>query len=195
LTVNYDEEYSKYERAVRAFSQKRDEKHLADALILLSRIVRAEFARLDSRLKDLWEVYESLAEAREDIAKKVEGLEKDLSRLGRAVGALTESFYSQLFIDYLKSEGYRILRRVRNLSVDGSDIDLFVEAEKDGERYYFAVEVKVSAKHGDVGSLIAKAELLGERLGVRVIPVLVGAQVRSDVVRFAEERGVLVLTF
>ena len=195
------------------FQQERDVAALSEALLTLSEIIqegyknvderlgklearlRAVEERLDSGLRDLTLEYERLANSYSSLVERVGQLEKGLFHLGDALGALVETTYSRFFLDYIREEGYHVVRATRNYRVDSEDIDLFVEAEKEGEKYYFVVEVKVRPKHSDVGILLAKAELVASRLGVEVKPVLVGARIGHEVELYARNKGVLVVVF
>lgn len=120
---------------------------------------------------------------------------KRFSRLEEGLGALTESTYTHYVWEDLNAElttsGEVVLRRVRNADFDGVDVDLFVETDK---RVY-VVEVKVRPRVEDVGALLAKAEVVGDKVGKPAVPVLAGALMGKDVLSYAKGKGILVYVY
>ncbi|MEM4966256.1 MAG: hypothetical protein QXS45_05735, partial [Sulfolobales archaeon] len=82
--------------------------------------------------------------------------------------------------------------RVRNARLDEVDIDLLVESD----RRVYVVEVKVRPKHGDVGSLLSKLDVVRKRYPEKeVVGVLAGVWVGREVEEYARERGVVVYAY
>ena len=83
-------------------------------------------------------------------------------------------------------------RFTRNYRVNDEDIDLPVLATENGEETLSVVEVKTEPNHGDVGSLLAKTELVQAKLGhPRVQPVLAAVYLGREVEAYARRKNVL----
>ncbi len=148
-----------------------------------------------------------LKKLREDSNKRFEALERKLlehdTRLGRVesrldrieleLGALGESFYAKAFMDELKDEletrGEKLEFKERNARVDNEDIDLLIVTDK----AVYVVEVKVKPKHGDVGELLAKADVVRKHYKDRkIVPVLAGAMIGKEIEEYAKQKNVQV---
>ncbi len=165
---------------------------------LEERVTRLEerLAKLEERLAKLEEV---VAQALEKLSKLYEAFEEQRRRLdllAMEVGALAESMYSRFVFEDLKSEiissSDQVVYSKRNYRVDGEEIDMVIVTA----RTVYVVEVKVKPRHSDVGSLIAKAELVSRKYpGKEVKPVLAGALIGGEVEEYATARGVRVLNY
>ncbi len=132
----------------------------------------------------------------EAVEKKLLEHDKRLARIELELGALTESFYSKVLWDDLREEirerGERIIARRRNYRIDESDIDLFIETDKS----VYVVEVKVKPKHDDVGSLLAKIDLVREKFPEKeVVGILAGTMIGSEVEQYARRKNIKVYTY
>ncbi len=169
--------------------------------------VRSRLDRLEKDLADLRARLISVEERVSGLAKDLEGIEavvrenremlgkvwKRLNKHEITLGALTEVTLARAVKEELAAEGYTILRVTRNYSIDNEDVDMLAYAEKGGEEVVFAVEIKIKPKHSDVGSLVAKKELIEAKKRVTVIPVLAGVWVGAEVESYAVSKGVKVL--
>ncbi|RLG85709.1 MAG: hypothetical protein DRO39_04955 [Thermoprotei archaeon] len=127
----------------------------------------------------------------DDVDRRLEALRRDVARLGDAVGALTESTYAKFFLDMVvqrcAAEGVRLLSWQRNAKVDGVDVDLLIVTERE----VYVVEVKVSPSHRDVDSVARKADVVKRRYpDKKVVAVLTGARIGSEVLSYALGKGV-----
>jgi hypothetical protein len=117
-------------------------------------------------------------------------LEKRVSRLELEVGALSEITLTRYVWEDLREElrlrGEEVVARARNARVDGYEVDLLVETNKN----VYIVEVKVKPMRKHVDSLLKKAKVIQERYGKPVILILAGAMIGNDVEKYAESKGI-----
>ncbi len=159
-----------------------------DDVRVSQRIIEGEIKEVKARLEVLEGELVDVKRRLSDVNSKLEGISLN-------IGGLAESSYSRFFLELLREKGYRIINYQRNVMLDSLDADLVVEAERDGKQVVFLVEVKVKPDHGDVGRLIALADLYEARRGVRPVPVLVGVWVGGEVEAYARRRGIMVVRF
>ncbi|MEB3772625.1 MAG: hypothetical protein GSR82_02970 [Desulfurococcales archaeon] len=156
------------------------------------KIVKGKLEKYDGKLENLVSNYQNLADKAVDISEKMNEINKRLSRLEMYVGALTETFISEAFVENLLKEGYIIKNKLRNYSINEEEIDLVVIAEKEGKEKHFVVEIKVKPKHSDIGALLSKAEIYSSKAGVKAIPVIAGVWIGLEIKSYAESKNVIV---
>ncbi len=159
--------------------------------------------RHEVEIKKIWEKLEQhdrkFNEILEEIKKiwlKLEEHGSRLSRIELELGTLSESFYCKALWDDLREEiigrGERVVFKKRNMKIDESDIDLFIETDK---RVY-VIEVKVKPKHEDVGELTAKADVVKKHYPRKeVVSILAGALIGREIEEYAKGRNVKVYTY
>ncbi|MEM0027787.1 MAG: hypothetical protein QXT53_07950 [Ignisphaera sp.] len=131
-----------------------------------------------------------------ELVSRVESLEHRVSNIELALGALTEAsiaryLYEDL-VEELSARGEKVLHRIRNHRVDNLDIDLFIETDKT----VYVVEVKVRPRHSDVGSLIAKVDVVKTRYpNKNVVGILAATLIGREVEEYAKQKGVDVYRF
>lgn len=113
-----------------------------------------------------------------------------MSRIESVTGGLAGAVLSRIFLEELAARGFKVGRAERNYRVKEEDVDMLVEAEKDGRPVLFVVEVKVRPKHSDVGALLAKAHLVKAEARAEVKPVLAGVWIGAEVEAYARSQGV-----
>ena len=150
----------------------------------------------DEKFRAVMEEIRRIWEEIGKIWRELGEMNRRLSSLELALGALTESSYARFVWEELREEirdrGERLLQRRRNARLDGEDIDLLVVTDKT----VYIVEVKVKPRHRDVAALLAKAELASKRYpDKRVVPVLAGAMIGSEIEEYALQKGVKVYTY
>jgi Holliday junction resolvase-like predicted endonuclease len=122
-------------------------------------------------------------------------LEKRASRLELEVGALSEITLTRYVWEDLREElrlrGEEVVARARNARVDGYEVDLLVETNKN----VYIVEVKVKPTRKHVDSLLKKAKVVQERYGKPVISILAGAMIGNDVEKYAESKGIKIYRY
>ncbi len=57
------------------------------------------------------------------------------------------------------------------------------------DRAAYVVEVKVRPTINDVGALLAKADVVREKLGKPIVPILTGSYIGSEVEAYAKGKG------
>ena len=128
-------------------------------------------------------------------ADKWEDAKKRFARIEAVLAASVEAQFSRYvwedILAEVKASGESVLKRVRNADFDGVDVDFYIETEKRA----FVVEVKVRPRIEDVGALLAKADVVREKTGKEVVPVLTGAYIGKEVEAYARGRGVVVYKY
>ena len=139
--------------------------------------------------------YEAWRKFVEDYYAFREDVVRRLSKLEESHGAAVEAQFSRYVWEDLReaisASGESIVRRMRNADFDGVDVDLLVETEGRA----FVVEVKTRPRVEDVGALLAKAEIVRDKLGKPVVPVLTGALIGREVEAYARGKGIQVYSY
>jgi Holliday junction resolvase-like predicted endonuclease len=145
-------------------------------------------------------ILEELKRLREDFEKWIkiekerwEAADKRFARIETTLGAIAEAQFSRYVWEELREEGRgeAVLRRERNVDLDGVDIDLLVETD----RHVYVVEVKTRPKIADVGALLAKCDVAQQKLGKPAIPILTGVMIGREVEAYARGKGVRIMKF
>ena len=148
----------------------------------------------------LGEILGELKRLREDFEKWIkiekerwEAANKRFARIEASLGAIAEAQFSRYVWEELREEGRgeAVLRRERNVDLDGVDIDLLVETD----RHVYVVEVKTKPKIADVGALLAKCDVAQQKLGKPAIPILTGVMIGREVEAYARGKGVRIMKF
>lgn len=148
----------------------------------------------------LGEILEELKRLREDFEKWIkmekerwEAADKRFARIETTLGAIAEAQFSRYvweeLRDEIKGRGEAVLRRERNVDLDG--VDLLVETD----RHVYVVEVKMRPKIADVGALLAKCDVAQQKLGKPAIPILTGVMIGREVETYARGKGVTIMKF
>ena len=125
----------------------------------------ARLGNISEYVKSNSELIERLEERVEDIQEEIrEELTKRVSSLELSIGAIAEVILTRLAEEALEKEGYEITERVRNYRIDNEEIDLLLRTKKDGKDSIVLVEAKVKPKFSDIGSLLAKKDLIKEAI-------------------------------
>jgi Holliday junction resolvase-like predicted endonuclease len=126
---------------------------------------------------------------------RLDNIEKRVSRVELELGALSEVTLTRYLWEDLKEElrsrGENVILRRRNLKINGYDIDLFVESDKN--IYIVEVKIKPSKKH--VNKLLKMAKIVEERFKKPAILILTGAMIGDDVERYAENKNVKIYRY
>jgi len=122
-------------------------------------------------------------------------LEKRVSRVELEVGALSEITLTRYIWDDLREElrlrGEEVIARVRNAKVNGYEVDLLVETNKN----IYIVEVKVKPTRKHIDNLLKKIKAIQEKYKKPVIPILAGTMIGNDVERYAESRNIKIYKY
>ncbi|MEM1897152.1 MAG: hypothetical protein QXD93_05605 [Ignisphaera sp.] len=148
--------------------------------------------RLDAIEKRLEEHSKRL----EELTNVVTMLVKKTTDLEQTIGGLTEASIARYVYEDLAKElyhkGEHILKRVRNARLDDVDIDLLIETN----RSVYVVEVKVKPRHGDIGILLSKIDLVKKHyIEKEVIGILAGVWIGKEVENYAKEKGIMVYIY
>jgi len=126
---------------------------------------------------------------------RLDNIEKRVSRVELELGALSEITLTRYIWEDLREElrsrGENVILRRRNLKINGYDIDLFVESDKN--IYIVEVKIKPSKKH--VNKLLRMAKIVEERFKKPAILILTGAMIGDDVERYAENKNVKIYRY
>lgn len=158
--------------------------------------LREDFNELIRMQEKMWQ--ESQRRFEEFVRIQEERWEETLKRFSRLeleLGAVTESMYSRYFWEDLREElkysGESVLEKSRNAVINDVEVNMLVVTD----RRVYVVEVKVKPTIGDVGALIAKAEVISSKLGKPAVLVLAGALIGDDVKAYAKSKGVKVYSY
>ena len=172
--------------------------------------------RLDRHEEEMRRIWESIEKLRQDFLifikeqerrweendrkweeayKRFEAIERRLSRVELSLGALTEVTLTRYVWEDLKEEirfkGEEVITRLRSVIVDGFEVDMIVETNKN----VYVVEVKVKPTIDDLRDLMKKVEVVRRRYGKQVIPILAGTLIGEDIKVLAKSEGVEVYTY
>ena len=146
--------------------------------------------RLEERQQRLEERQQKLEERMIEVIEELRNTRRLAELNRRDIGALTEAFYTRIAWEELKEEiSDKIMRRARNFIIDNVEVDLLIETQE----LIYIVEVKIQPNHHDINELLKKAELVRERLGKRVKPILAGTWIGSEIKKYAIEKNVKIL--
>jgi len=184
---------------------KRLEEH-SKRLEELTKTIEEHNKRLEEHSKRLEELTKTIEEHNkrleehskrlEELTNVVTMLVKRTSDLEQTIGGLTEAsiaryVYEDLAKD-LSHKGEHILKRVRNARLDDVDIDLLIETN----RSVYVVEVKVKPRHGDIGILLSKIDLVKKHyIEKEVVGILAGVWIGKEVENYAKEKGIVVYIY
>ena len=126
---------------------------------------------------------------------RLDNIEKRVSRVELELGALSEVTLTRYIWEDLREElrsrGENVIFRRRNLRINGYDIDLFVESDKN--IYIVEVKIKPSKKHDN--KLLKMAKIVEERFKKPAILILTGAMIGDDVEKYAENINVKIYRY
>lgn len=161
------------------------------------------FDEVNRRFEDMNKRFEEVNRRFEDMNKRFDEVNvhfkeanKRFSGIELGLGALTESFYSRSLFDDLREElesrGETIVYKARNARVDEEEIDMLVVTD----RAVYVVEVKVKPRHGDVGGLLAKVDVVSRKYRDKdIVPILAGTLIGKEVEEYAEGKGIKVYRY
>ncbi|MEZ0290119.1 MAG: hypothetical protein ABWJ42_03390, partial [Sulfolobales archaeon] len=132
----------------------------------------------------------------EEAYKRFDLIEYRVSNIELALGALTEASLARYVYEDLLHEfsvrDEKILRRIRNHRIDDLDIDMFIETD----RSVYVIEVKVRPRHADVGSLVAKIDVVKTKYPDKsIVGIIAATLVGREVEEYARQKGVLIYRY
>ena len=150
--------------------------------------VKKELLANDERIRQ--ELKAEIQSVKTDLENKIKEVDRKVEATRSDLGLLAEEVYVKNFVDYLESNGEKVVSVYRHYETSLGEIDAVVETS--GKVY--AVEVKMRAEVSDVDDLLNKTKVLKEELGGKeVYPVLTGSKINKTVRGYAKGLGVLII--
>jgi DNA repair exonuclease SbcCD ATPase subunit len=149
--------------------------------------VKQELLANDERIKQ--ELKDEIQGVKTDLENKIKEVDRKVEATRSDLGLVAEEVYVKNFVDYLQSNGERVISIYRHYETSLGEIDAVIETSAK----VYAVEVKLRAEVSDVDDLLSKAKVLKEELGKEVYPVLTGSKINKTVRGYAKGFGVLVI--
>ncbi|ADX85394.1 hypothetical protein [Saccharolobus islandicus] len=150
--------------------------------------IKQELLSNDERIKQ--ELKAEIQSVKTDLENKIKEVDRKVEATRSDLGLLTEEVYVKNFVDYLESNGEKVVSVYRHYETSLGEIDAVVETS--GRVY--AVEVKTRAEVSDVDDLLNKTKVLKEELGGKeAYLVLTGSKINKTVRGYAKGLGVLII--
>jgi len=149
--------------------------------------VKQELLANDERIKQ--ELKDEIQRVKTDLENKIKEVDRKVEATRSDLGLVAEEVYVKNFVDYLQSNGERVISIYRHYETSLGEIDAVIETSAK----VYAVEVKLRAEVSDVDDLLNKTKVLKEELGREVYPVLTGSKINKTVRGYAKGLGVLVI--
>jgi len=149
--------------------------------------VKQELLANDERIKQ--ELKDEIQRVKTDLENKIKEVDRKVEATRSDLGLVAEEVYVKNFVDYLQSNGEKVISIYRHYETSLGEIDAVIETSAK----VYAVEVKLRAEVSDVDELLSKAKVLKEELGREVYPVLTGSKINKTVRGYAKGFGVLVI--
>ena len=135
------------------------------------------------------ELKDEIQRVKTDLETKIKEVDRKVEATRSDLGLVAEEVYVKNFVDYLQSNGEKVISVYRHYETSLGEIDAVVETSV---RVY-AVEIKLRAEVSDVDDLLNKTKALKEELGREVYPVLTGSRINKTVRGYAKGLGILVI--
>jgi DNA repair exonuclease SbcCD ATPase subunit len=149
--------------------------------------VKQELLANDERIKQ--ELKDEIQRVKTDLENKIKEVDRKVEATRSDLGLVAEEVYVKNFVDYLQSNGEKVISIYRHYETSLGEIDAVIETSAK----VYAVEVKLRAEVSDVDDILSKAKVLKEELGREVYPVLTGSKINKTVRGYAKGFGVLVI--
>ena len=149
--------------------------------------VKQELLANDEKVKQ--ELKDEIQGVKADLENKIKEVDRKVEATRSDLGLVAEEVYVKNFVDYLQSNGEKVISVYRHYETSLGEIDAVIETSAK----VYAVEVKLRAEASDVDDLLSKAKVLKEELGKEVYPVLTGSKINKTVRGYAKGFGVLVI--
>jgi Holliday junction resolvase-like predicted endonuclease len=135
------------------------------------------------------ELKDEIQRVKTDLETKIKEVDRKVDATRSDLGLVAEEVYVKNFVDYLQSNGEKVISVYRHYETSLGEIDAVIETSA---RVY-AVEIKLRAEVSDVDDLLNKTKALKEELGREVYPVLTGSRINKTVRGYAKGLGILVI--
>ncbi|MCQ4344324.1 MAG: CCDC90 family protein [Sulfolobales archaeon] len=135
------------------------------------------------------ELKDEIQRVKTDLEAKIKEVDRKVEATRSDLGLVAEEVYVKNFVDYLQSNGEKVISVYRHYETSLGEIDAVIETSAK----VYAVEIKLRAEVSDVDDLLNKTKALKEELGREVYPVLTGSRINKTVRGYAKGLGVLVI--
>ena len=149
--------------------------------------VKQELLANDEKVKQ--ELKDEIQRVKTDLETKIKEVDRKVEATRSDLGLVAEEFYVKNFVDYLQSNGEKVISVYRHYETSLGEIDAVIETSAK----VYAVEIKLRAELSDVDDLLNKTKVLKEELGREVYPVLTGSRINKTVRGYAKGLGILVI--
>jgi len=149
--------------------------------------VKQELLANDEKVKQ--ELKDEIQRVKTDLETKIREVDRKVEATRSDLGLVAEEVYVKNLVDYLQSNGEKVISVYRHYETSLGEIDAVIETSA---RVY-AVEIKLRAEVSDVDDLLNKTKVLKEELGREVYPVLTGSRINKTVRGYAKGLGILVI--
>ena len=149
--------------------------------------VKQELLANDEKVKQ--ELKDEIQRVKTDLETKIKEVDRKVEATRSDLGLVAEEVYVKNFVDYLQSNGEKVISVYRHYETSLGEIDAVIETSAK----VYAVEIKLRAEVSDVDDLLNKTKALKEELGREVYPVLTGSKINKTVRGYAKGSGVLVI--
>jgi Holliday junction resolvase-like predicted endonuclease len=158
-----------------------------EELLVNDERIKQELLANDEKVKQ--ELKDEIQRVKTDLETKIKEVDRKVEATRSDLGLVAEEVYVKNFVDYLQSNGEKVISVYRHYETSLGEIDAVVETSV---RVY-AVEIKLRAEVSDVDDLLNKTKALKEELGREVYPVLTGSKINKTVRGYAKGLGILVI--
>jgi Holliday junction resolvase-like predicted endonuclease len=135
------------------------------------------------------ELKDEIQRVKTDLETKIKEVDRKVDATRSDLGLVAEEVYVKNFVDYLQSNGEKVISVYRHYETSLGEIDAVIETSAK----VYAVEIKLRAEVSDVDDLLNKTKALKEELGREVYPVLTGSRINKTVRGYAKGLGILVI--
>jgi Holliday junction resolvase-like predicted endonuclease/gas vesicle protein len=135
------------------------------------------------------ELKDEIQRVKTDLETKIKEVDRKVEATRSDLGLVAEEVYVKNFVDYLQSNGEKVISVYRHYETSLGEIDAVIETSAK----VYAVEIKLRAEVSDVDDLLNKTKALREELGREVYPVLTGSRINKTVRGYAKGLGILVI--
>lgn len=149
--------------------------------------VKQELLANDEKVKH--ELKDEIQRVKTDLETKIKEVDRKVEATRSDLGLVAEEVYIKNFVDYLQSNGEKVISVYRHYETSLGEIDAVIETSAK----VYAVEIKLRAEVSDVDDLLNKTKALKEELGREVYPVLTGSKINKTVRGYAKGLGILVI--
>ncbi|MFP3299293.1 MAG: hypothetical protein RXO22_09485 [Thermocladium sp.] len=142
--------------------------------------VKQELLANDEKLKQ--ELKDEIQRVKTDLETKIKEVDRKVEATRSDLGLVAEEVYVKNFVDYLQSNGEKVISVYRHYETSLGEIDAVIETSAK----VYAVEIKLRAEVSDVDGLLNKTKVLKEELGREVYPALTGSEINKTVRGYAK---------